>query len=440
MEVDQVVREIIEGVSNTYGEQFFRRITKLLGESVGADFAFIARTDDDRHMASTIALYANGEIVDNIVYPLTDSPCEQVIGGNVCIYPVGVAHLFPNDTLLAEMKIEAYIGAALIDAHGRSLGLVVALFRDIVTNPEAIRTTFQLFAGRISAEIERHQQAKALELANAKLEQRVADRTRELTRALNDLKRSNEQMVEQEKFASLGSLVAGISQEINTPLAIGVTSASVITEGLQQLQQQMEHETLSNDALLNAIAELGLTATILEQNLARATKLIRNFQQVAVDKASSKLSEIHLATLVEVLLSSLVTETKKYPVELVVAIPADLTLFSYPGDLIQVVTNLVLNSLFHGYPEGREGRVSLSASQSENSTTFTVCDDGIGIPQEHLTKVFEPFFTTKRGLGGSGLGLNVVYNIVHRKLGGTIELESSAEGGSCFTLTLPQHP
>ncbi len=437
MLTDQLLGPIIEGVSNTYGEQFFNRITTLLGQASGADFCFIALADQTTMQATTIAAYAGGQLVDNFSYPLAHSPCEAVMCELDSVFPSKVAELFPEDILLAEMGIEGYIGASLKDADGLLLGIVVALFKQPVTDPGPIHTVFSLFSGRIAAEIARSDKAAELEQANEELEQRVALRTQELEATLTELQKSQQRLVEQQKFASLGNLVAGVAHEVNTPLGIGVTSTSLIRATLAELIASMASRTLTESSMQSALSELDQASSILEQNLDRAAKLVRSFKQVAVDNASLVRSQINLKILVKDLLSSLHPEIKKRDVEIQTEIPEALLFESCPGYLAQLLTNLLMNSLIHAYPDGRKGRILLSAHREGERIMLCFSDDGIGVSEQHRTQIFEPFFTTKRGQGGSGLGLNIVYNIVTQKLGGQIQQSTPDGGGCCYQIEFP---
>jgi PAS domain S-box-containing protein len=288
-------------------------------------------------------------------------------------------------------------------------------------------------------------ESEILEL-NANLEQRVIERTDELQRAnmelaatLTTLNMAQEELVRSEKLAALGSLVAGIAHELNTPIGNSLMVAStlvdqtrVMTEGFAD-GSGLKRSTL--DAYLKDSAKAG---DILVRNLFRAANLVTSFKQVAVDQTSSQRRIFSLAEVVSEILLTLSPTLRKTAFEVVQDIPPDLTFDSYPGPLGQVITNLVNNALLHGFEGRNTGRVSLSALRNrEGLVELSVKDDGIGIPQGNLNRIFDPFFTTKLGAGGSGLGLNITHNIVTGVLGGKVRVQSEVGSGTTFVLTLP---
>jgi len=261
----------------------------------------------------------------------------------------------------------------------------------------------------------------------------------ELAATLTTLNMAQEELVRSEKLAALGSLVAGIAHELNTPIGNSLMVAStlvdqtrVMTEGFAD-GSGMKRSTL--DAYLKDSAKAG---DILVRNLFRAANLVTSFKQVAVDQTSSQRRIFSLAEVVSEILLTLSPTLRKTAFEVVQDIPADLTLDSYPGPLGQVITNLINNALLHGFEGRHTGKVSLSALRNrEGLIELSVKDDGIGIPQGNLNRIFDPFFTTKLGAGGSGLGLNITHNIVTGVLGGKVRVQSDVGSGTTFVLTLP---
>jgi PAS domain S-box-containing protein len=281
---------------------------------------------------------------------------------------------------------------------------------------------------------------------NSNLEQRVIERTdelqktnRELATTLATLNMAQEELVRSEKLAALGSLVAGIAHELNTPIGNSLMVASTLVDQTRTLTTSyingngMKRSTL--EAYFN---DAGKAGDILVRNLYRAANLVTSFKQVAVDQTSSQRRMFSLAEVIAEILLTLSPMLKKTAFVFDQKIPADLTLDSYPGPLGQVVTNLVSNALVHAFEDRANGTVSISAiSNHEGSVELTVKDDGIGIPAANLSRIFDPFFTTKLGAGGSGLGLNITHNIVTGLLGGRIRVSSELGHGTTFVLTLP---
>jgi PAS domain S-box-containing protein len=281
---------------------------------------------------------------------------------------------------------------------------------------------------------------------NANLEQRVIARTDELQQTnmelastVATLNLAREELVRSEKLAALGSLVAGIAHELNTPIGNSLMVASTLVDQTKVLTANYtEGNGLKRSVLEGYFQDASKAGDILVRNLYRAANLVTSFKQVAVDQTSSQRRVFSLSEVISEILITLSPTLKKTAFVIEQHIPDNLTMDSYPGPLGQVVTNLVNNALLHGFEGRANGTVSLSAIVNhEGSVELTVKDDGKGIPAANLGRVFDPFFTTKLGAGGSGLGLNITHNIVSGILGGRIRVNSEMGLGTTFVLTLP---
>jgi signal transduction histidine kinase len=169
----------------------------------------------------------------------------------------------------------------------------------------------------------------------------------------------------------------------------------------------------------------------------RAANLIQSFKKIAVDQSSESWQTVELESYLKDIVVSLTPRLKKTKIKISIQCPETLRINTMPGALSQIITNFVTNSLMHGFSEGQEGEITITAKSEKQSTVLTYADNGKGIARENIDKVFEPFFTTARGQGGSGLGLHLVYNIVTRNLGGSITADSTPGEGVTFTMTLP---
>ena len=274
-------------------------------------------------------------------------------------------------------------------------------------------------------------------LLYAHLEEKVADRTRELSEALANVSAMQNQMVESEKLAALGGLVAGMAHEINTPVGIAVTAASHLVERTAELRGAWQSGSMKRSTLDRYIENVKDAGRLILTNLERSNELVQSFKQVAVDQSSETRRSFRVRDYLEDILRSLRPKLKRTPHLVEIDCDPGLVLTSYPGALAQVMTNLVLNSVVHGYAEGVSGRISLSAAAHDGGVRLRYADDGRGIPDELLQHIFEPFFTTRRSAGGSGLGLHIVYNLVTQRLGGTISVDSAAGKGTVFTIDIP---
>ncbi|MFG1496769.1 ATP-binding protein [Saccharospirillum sp. HFRX-1] len=290
---------------------------------------------------------------------------------------------------------------------------------------------------------------RALRRHQDNLEKIVAERTeqlqqsnRSLTDSLDKLKIAQEELLQSEKLASLGNLVSGVAHEVNTPLGISITAASHLTSEARLAQRALQGNELKKSDLERFFNECLETGDLLSANLDRAAQLIRSFKQVAVDQTSEEQRRINLHAYIDEVLASLRPKYKTAPVEIINDIDPDITTRLSPGALAQVVTNLVINSLLHGFDDGqRAGQIRFSnAPAGSNRLALLYEDDGQGMSEETLKHIFDPFYTTRRSSGGSGLGMNIVFNLVTGKLGGRIQIHSPPHDGCRFRITLPLEP
>jgi len=256
-------------------------------------------------------------------------------------------------------------------------------------------------------------------------------------RNLLDSFKAHKALAEAEKLAALGALVAGVAHEINTPIGVAVSAASTMTDRTDRFLKEIEDGTLRRSSLDTFAVTLRETADLLQRNLFRASELITNFKQVAVDWTSCQRREFDLREVTKETLMALNPLIRKAPVMVDTDIPSGIVMDGYPGPLGQIVTNFVTNAIMHAF-EGREnGRIELVAQSSEGKVILQCRDDGIGMPPEILRRVFDPFFTTKLGKGGSGLGLHIVHTLITGLMGGEIGIESRQGEGTVITVTLP---
>jgi signal transduction histidine kinase/HAMP domain-containing protein len=257
-------------------------------------------------------------------------------------------------------------------------------------------------------------------------------------RALTDLRNAQQSLIEAEKLAALGSLVAGVAHEVNNPVGISLTVASSFARRCEVFAKEVRDGALRRSRLDEFIEGSRDAAHQLVANLQRAGELIQSFKQVAVDRSHAERRSFDLRESTEQIVVSLRPGLKSVPVTLAVTVPDDITMDSYPGPYGQVLTNLVLNAVAHGFPDGRSGTIVVRARQVDDlQVELTFSDDGVGMTEDIQRRVFDPFFTTRRSQGGTGLGLHIVYNLVTRQLGGRIALSSAPDRGTTFRITLP---
>jgi len=295
---------------------------------------------------------------------------------------------------------------------------------------------------------ERKQAEEKIQKLNADLEKRVKRRTIELEKTNSNLKTSLEQLqqtqhqlVESEKMAALGGLVAGIAHEINTPVGVSVTAASHLAKKIKNYAQQYEDNTLTREDFESLIKVSDNSSSMILANLERAADLIRSFKQIAVDQTCDEQRRFNLKNYLTQMLLSLEPELKKHQPVININCDNDFEMDSYPGAISQIFTNLIMNSLIHGFEnmEQQQGRIEIDATSQDEQIILNYHDNGKGISPKKIKKIFEPFYTTKRNQGGSGLGMHIVYNLVNQTLGGTIICQAKKDEGAFFTIRLPNH-
>lgn len=269
------------------------------------------------------------------------------------------------------------------------------------------------------------------------IEDELRKRNTELARNMEMLNLIKDQLVESERMASLGGLVAGIAHNVNTPIGVSVTAASYLNERLVSLRAAFDDKTLSNKSMNAFIDEAEQASTLLLSNLNRASDLIASFKQVAVDQTSEAERLFNLNSYLHEILQSLKPTFKNTRHQVNIQCPADLEILCAPGVIAQIVTNMMINSLMHGFEHIEEGHISLAVSRDGGHIVMEYQDDGKGMSKEALTHLFDAFYTTRRNQGGSGLGTHIVFNLVTRTLDGSIEAFSEPEKGLRYVIRFP---
>lgn len=280
--------------------------------------------------------------------------------------------------------------------------------------------------------------ARTLTLARQKeeLEHQISSRSKELLDA-------QKRLIESEKNASLSGLVAGVAHEINTPVGISVTAASNLIERSNALLNAFKSNRIKKSEFEAQITNMKMSAEMVLSNLGRASDLIRSFKEVSVDQISQQRRRFDMKEYIDEVLMSLTPKLRVANIETEITCPEDLTVDSYPGAIAQLITNLVMNAIVHAFEDREEGLLRIAITPKENDPNvlyMRFTDDGKGIPEEAQPKIFDPFFTTKRGKGGSGLGLQIINNIVTFRLGGTITCESKVDVGTTFHIEFLKTP
>jgi signal transduction histidine kinase len=273
------------------------------------------------------------------------------------------------------------------------------------------------------------------------LEKQVNERTEELLlqkeelqSTLENLQKTQEQLIESEKMAALGGLVAGVAHEINTPVGIGITAISNLIAEVQKMAELYKKDALSRGDFREFLQSGYEAGILIQKNLERTATLIQSFKQVSVDQVSEQQRVFGLRDYLNDILSSLQPKFREKKIDFIIECDNQLELNSYPGVYAQIFTNLLLNSLQHGFHEKGEGTITIKAEMHNQLLNILYSDDGTGINRKDLPHIFEPFYTSDKRMG-TGLGLNIVYNLVKQKLYGNISVKEPE--GASFKIEIP---
>ena len=310
---------------------------------------------------------------------------------------------------------------------------------------DVVARNINILLNRVEKHIAKLQQAEQQsEKRTQELEQKITNRTaalkesnQELLSTLEKLHQFQDQLVESGKMASLGDMVAGVAHEVNTPIGLGVTASTLLSDRLNEMKEHFENKTLKSSQLKKFFNEGQENVGIIYRNLKRAAELISSFKKVAVDQSSEDVRQFDMNELVNEVLLTLAPQIKNTPYQIDIKCPDNLIVWSKPGPINQILINLILNSMLHAFEGKERGTITIDIEMAENLVHINYQDNGKGIDKAIRNKIFEPFTTTKRGSGGSGLGLHLVYNLVTQALGGSIEIESKQNIGTKFDIKFP---
>lgn len=297
-----------------------------------------------------------------------------------------------------------------------------------------VAAAFNRTSNRLMQDLQR---LKVTEEARANTNLALQRALKETHNAFKQLQSTQASLVQAEKMAALGGLVAGVAHEINTPVGVALTGASILAQETQSLARLLASGAIRKTDLLAYVQVAQESTLLLLNNIQRAADLIQSFKRVAVDQTSEARRLFNLHDYIADVLASLHPALKRSNVQVTVECPDGLMIDGYPGAFSQIITNLVMNALIHAYSNREAGVLQLIIRREDKMASLDFIDQGNGIAADILPRIFDPFFTTTRGSGGSGLGLNIVYNLTVRTLGGRIDVKSTLGQGTCFSLTFP---
>ena len=335
---------------------------------------------------------------------------------------------------LGNVDIASWMGAPMLLGDQAYGVIIVQSYDAAVIYSQGDLDILAFMASHVAVAIARMQAEREIRRAKDALEEQNAA----LENALTSLKDAQGELVRQEKLASLGRLVAGVAHEINTPLGICVTATSHLVEELKLTREDMAAGVLDEEGLNQFFDIIDQSLRIMTTNTQRAAALVRSFKQVAVDQSSDDIRSFNLRKYLDEVLLSLQPKLKGKPIAIEIDCEERIEMASFPGAVSQIVTNMVMNSLVHGYEEGQSGKIKITGKLDGDFVVFEYSDDGVGMDTGALGQLFDPFFTTKRGSGGSGLGAHILFNLVTGALGGTVKVASAPGMGLHYKLRFPK--
>jgi two-component system sensor histidine kinase ChiS len=371
-------------------------------------------------------------------------------------FALNFAHTNPPDLILLDIKMpdmDGYEVCKQLKAHEQTHDIPVIFLSalneitdkvkgftvggvDYITKPfQAEEVLARVRTHLTLRRLQQDLQAKNIQLqqTNEQLEQR----TQKLSETLAHLQATQQQLIQTEKMAALGQLVAGVAHEINTPVGVGVMAASFLEQETREITEAYAEKTLHQSDFEEYIGCASESSATILSNLNRIAELIHRFKQVAVDQTSEERRTFNLKKYIEDIVVSFSLKYDKTKYTVTTHCPEKLVLNNSPGALIQILMNLFDNSFLHGFEDMQQGHVTIEVEEGNAEILFRYSDDGKGMNETQIKKLFEPFFTTKRSQGRTGLGMHIVYNLVTQTLGGQIECQSEIERGTTFLITIP---
>ncbi|MFC0134511.1 hypothetical protein CR105_13955 [Massilia eurypsychrophila] len=361
------------------------------------------------------------------------APGGLSLSKRVALGHIGVAQrhwLVQYSALVGSRYSRDFTPPVLVGAAGI---LISALIAALLVASRRSRT----LAGRLRATLV-EQRASLAELEQQKAHVELAHG--DLSSVLETLKQAQASLITSEKLASLGALVAGIAHELNTPIGNSLLTATTLSDMVNEFEKKYADGGIKRSALEAHMADTRLACGIMASSLSRAADLITSFKQVSVDQTSDKRRSFELGDVVRDTLATFAAQLRRANCRIEVDVAPKLVLDSYPGGIGQVLSNLINNALLHAFQGEASPKIVISAREIEQGQVMlNFSDDGVGMTQKTLHQVFDPFFTTKMGQGGSGLGMNIVYNVVTGILGGSIGIASTPGNGTSVTIMMPKH-
>lgn len=351
--------------------------------------------------------------------------------------------------ITAQAGLKACWSQPIISPDGEVFGAFAMYFGEPGAPSQDDLDSLEYEAKIVAVILERARNLEQLTSSKEDLEKRVEERTKELSesnvllkKALSQRNEVQSQLVEMENMAALGTMMSSLTHEINTPVGVGITASSHLRAILHNVIQRFQQGELKRSELSHFFNEAQESAEIIERNLLRSTELIKTFKQLSVDQHSQEARSIGLCNYLDEILLTLKPRLKRTQHKFCIDVDSGLEIMSNPGAISQLLINLIMNSVQHGFEENTVGRVFIKARVIEEVSgqrilKLTYKDNGIGMTAHTVENIYKPFFTQARNSGGSGLGMHICYDLVVKVLEGHIDCRSKLGKGVEFTITFP---
>jgi len=391
-------------------------------------------------------------ILEELSVDIDSGCCGAAVCSRQPMYAENI-ELHPNWSRYAKVanrcEIKACWSQPIISIEGHVFGTFSMYFSEPKTPEQDDKESLEYEAKIIALILERNHNIDQLHDANILLEQRVAERTKELTetnillsKALSQRNDIRKQLLEKENLASLGTMMSSLTHEISTPTGVAITAASYMRDLLKESRESFNNNALKRAELIKVYQNAIESAEIIERNLVQSTHLISSFKRLSVDQHSRETRLINMCEYLDNILLSLKPNLKRTQHKFCIDIDPDLSFISSAGAISQIITNLIQNSLQHGFAQSTGGQVDikvqlLTEQFGDPIAQIVYSDNGKGMSEQTLAGLYEPFYTTARDKGGSGLGMHICHNLVFKELVGHIVCKSKLNEGVTFTITFP---
>lgn len=383
-----------------------------------------------------LCLVEDGKFIDcndTLLRMLKFDKKEDFVG----LTPIDLSPQFQLDGTLSKEAVKTNIdkclkyGSARFEwvhkkATGEEFWAEIVITKVVINNKIVIFSAWRDISDKKELEVQLHNRNLDLQDSNDELETMI-----------ENLRETQNKLVESEKLAGLGSMVAGVAHEINTPVGIGITGSSHLEFLSESIAEKYNENTMSKEDFEEYIKSCLELSKVINANLHRTAEIIKNFKQVAIDQTSEQKRVFNLKEYTRGVLVSIDSLKKDKEINFLIDCDDKLEIISYPGFFAHIITNFVSNSITHGFKNKKQGNISFSIKRVDNELYFIYKDDGVGISKENQMKIYEPFFSTNNKGSSSGLGMNIVYNLVTVNLKGSIDCESELNNGVTFTIRIP---